>query len=523
MHGIAFICISLNILLCPWAFGSWEMWWFWPMATLIFAGCLFSGIGSLFGSTLASSADGEPESGHYTLTIRILALLATIAPFLIYATVRARFPSAPNRPLVAMDAERSLLLFFTPVAIGLVIFLSFTRQRLRRLFTAVLINAVVLAIYAGINQWLTYGEDKPDYVLWVLTPWGYGDRAKGSFFCPNHLSAYLNLGLCLCTAMIFTPRTSLRARLGLLSVAVVIATTNFMTLSRGGIASLLIGLFIGIPLLAMRGQRIRSRIIAPVVVLAVTAASLLTLSKTHNPLMQRIEQHPLYRTATKNVGSPEWRTKLHDAFWYSFDRGTYIQSALRAWKSNPVWGIGPGQHSSRWTEFAATDDGLRPVDGDLSTLKKPRLTNSGYHLYEVHSDWTQLLEEYGMVGLALFLIPMGLVFALLFITQSETIADARKQAESRMQGDTTDAAVSNEAEGIQRRRSSRRHPLNRQSPLDGETLSPVERALPLAAQLAILILSIHSLGDFSLQIPSITWLFGAMIAGGVLATNETHR
>ena len=391
MHGIAFICISLNVLLSPWAFGSWEMWWFWPMAALIFAGCFFSGIGALFDSALTSSSDNKPESHHFILNVRILALFASLAPFLLYALLRARFPSALNRPLVTMDAERSLLLFFTPIAVGLVIFLSFTRQQLRHLFAAILINVAVLSLYAGINQWLTYGEDKPDYVLWVLTPWGYGDRAKGSFFCPNHLSAYLSLGLCLCTAMIFTPRTTLGTRLSLLGVAAVITVTNFMTLSRGGIASLLIGLLIGIPLLAMRGHRLRARIIAPLVVLAVATAALLTITKTHNPLMQRIEQHPLYRTATKNVGSPEWRSKMHDAFWYSFDRGTYIQSGLRAWRSNPVWGIGPGQHSSRWPEFAATADGVRPVDGDLSTLQKPRLTNSGYHLYEMHSDWTQLL------------------------------------------------------------------------------------------------------------------------------------
>lgn len=524
MHGIAYICLSLNILLSPWAFGSWEMWWFWPMTAFIFAGCFFSGIGALFGSTLASSSDGEPAPRHFLLNSRILALLATLAPFLLYAILRARFPSAPDRPLVAMDAERSLLLFFTPVAIGLIIFLSFTRRRLRHLFIAILINLTVLALYAAINQWITYGKEKPDYVLWVLTPWGYGDRAKGSFFCPNHLSAYLNLGLCLCTAMIFTPRASLRSRIGLVPVATVMAITNFMTLSRGGIASLIIGLFIGIPLMAMRGHRLRARIIAPLVVLTVATATLLTITRTDNVLIQRVERLAIYRTGTKDIGSPEWRTKMHDAFWYAFDRGMYIQSALRAWKSNPVWGIGPGQHSSRWPEFAATDDGIRPIDGAPSTLTKPRLTNSGYHLYEVHSDWTQLLEEYGLVGLILFLVPMSVVFVLMLKTQEETItyAQTMAEAEPRPEAPSADPDTDNEIENIRRRRSSRRRHRREKHPLADETLSHIERALPLAAQLAILVMAVHSLGDFSFQIPAITWLFGALITGGILATNETR-
>ncbi len=525
LHFMAFGCVFLNLLLSPWCFGSWEMWWFWPMATLIFAGCFFSGIASLFGSTLSSSSDGEPQDKHFTMNGKILAALLSVLPFFLYAVIRAQFPSAPGRPLVDMDAERSLMLFFTPAAIAAILFLSFTRRRLRVLFTAFLVNALVLAVYAVISQYLTYGEEKPDYVMWVLTPWGYGDRVKGSFFCPNHLSAYLNFALCLCVAILFTPRTRRRTRLLVGATAILLTLADFLTLSRGGLASIMIGLFIGIPTVAMRGYKLTARLIAPLAAVSVLAIALLAIIKTENPLMTRVKMHPLYRTyttAVTDVGSAEWRQKMSDSFWYSFDRGTYIQSGLRAWRSNPVWGIGPGQHSSRWAEFAATDDGIKPVDGDLSTMKRPRLTNSGYHLYEVHSDWTQLLEEYGTVGLTLFLIPMLIWIGVTYASQSASVDYANTQKGTSSALPLPDSAENDTSLEARRRSNHRRHH-NHSETLENEDISELELALPLASLLTCLVMTIHSLGDFSFQIPSLTWMFGAILAAGILVTSKPYH
>ena len=49
----------------------------------------------------------------------------------------------------------------------------------------------------------------------------------------------------------------------------------------------------------------------------------------------------------------------------------------------------------------------------------------------------------------------------------------------------------------------------------------LERALPLAALLACLIMTIHSLGDFSFQMPSITWAFAVLVFGAILSVVET--
>ncbi|MGI5867908.1 MAG: O-antigen ligase family protein [Kiritimatiellia bacterium] len=481
MHAAAFVCALLNIVLSPWCFGSWEMWWFWPMAALLFAGCLFAGIGTLLEAIMIDDRDDTPRSDRPPLAWSAIIAAVAFVPFLVYALVRAHFPSAPGLPLVAMETERSLLLFFTPAALALIMALSFTRRRLAVAAWIVFANITIIAIYAIVGTLAGY----VDYVLWVESPWTYGGRAKAVFFCPNHLSAYMNLGICLALALVFAPRTGWRVKVVAVLAAFAMAWADFLTLSRGGLASLLLGLAIGLPILAMRGRQLWARLLAPILLAASLAGAVFAIWHIPNPLMERVSAHPLYKSVAENWGAPELKTRIHDSFWYSFDRGTYIQSALRAWKSNPVWGIGPGQHSNRWQEFNPTDPGVPPVDGDPATMKRPRYVNYTQHLYEVHSDWTQLLEEYGVVGFVLFAIPILILFVVLCFAQSSMNADAPRPA--------------------------------------GVSSPAILRALPLAALLAFIVMSIHSLGDFSFQMPSITWLFTFLAAGGVLSATRSDE
>ena len=153
--------------------------------------------------------------------------------------------------------------------------------------------------------------------------------------------------------------------------------------------------------------------------------------------------------------------------------------ALRGWRSNPVWGIGPGQNAVRSPQFAATEDGVRPEPGRPETLKRPRLANAHFHLYEVHSDWIQLLEEYGAVGFALFCLPFAGVIVLLLLRQGETIRS--------------------------------------------RSLPALERGLPLGVLFAVGLLSIQSLADFSLQMPAVTWLAGYLVAAALLVAPRSKN
>ncbi|NLB68981.1 MAG: hypothetical protein GX804_04775 [Lentisphaerae bacterium] len=487
MHNLAFSCIFLTVILSPWCFGGWEMWWFWPLTTLIAAGCLFTGTAILFSHVFRNTPiKGDIPKKHFKTSMPIIVAFLSCIPFLLYALIRRQFDSAPGHPIVAMDAERSLLLFITPIAIAIVMFFSATRKKLQILTYALIVNSVIIAIYATINQFFQNG----DYVLWVLSPWSYGGRAKAVFYCPNHLSAFFNIAIALCAAIVFTPRISRSKRIVASIFILVMLIPNFLTLSRGGLASLAAGLLLGLTTLGTRRRSLLVKATVPIIVAITVFASIIAVVKTDNPLMERVKNHGLYNIAVKNKDSSELAEKLASGFWYSFDRGMYIQSALRAWKSNPVWGIGPGQHSSRWPEFAATEidrDGnpvVIPDDGDYSTIKFPKLTNANYHLYEVHSDWTQLLEEYGIAGFSLMLVTVLIFMGVLYTSQTRVLKEDFEK---------------------------------------NDNPSGIERALPLAALLCSLILIIHSLGDFSLQMPAIPWTFASLITAAILTSSTTNR
>ena len=161
------------------------------------------------------------------------------------------------------------------------------------------------------------------------------------------------------------------------------------------------------------------------------------------------------------------------------DRALMIGGALRAWRDgHRLWGIGPGMHQHLWPHYAATPD------GDPAARRRPRFSNQTFHSYEVHSDWVQLLEEYGLAGLLLF---AGFAAALLRTLAAGWRAAARAPAARGGEGGG--------AEG---------------------------QPAVLAALLAGTALAFHSLGDFNLQMPATVWVLSALLAAGVAAASEAR-
>ena len=592
LHGIAFLCVSAVVLLSPVLFASKEMWWFWTMSAVLSLGCLFSGAGSLVESAFLHEQDSPVRRRR--IPARAFAALALCAPFLLYAVLRAQFPSAPGFPLVEQDATRSVLLYWTPAALALVLLLSSRRRGRAVLLRLFLAETFVLA---GYGLWNHFHSNDMN-VLWVVPnefyDFTYAGRISSTFFCPNHFSAWLDVAICILLAGALSRGARRRERLLCALGALVLLPVDALTLSRGGVGALFAGLFLLVPTLGLRGRRPLWRALATAgVVLAaaagafavryaawtheaplggpdaadppdavgavdfrggrravaadgsettllsfangsfrvrgadgkassVPAADLLplrflpspaatneagrfrtrvTIRKTrrvdfaepveiladgtlryraYNPLMNRMKGHPFWTaweqvgTSSAKDGKPATAWQLaKDAFWYRFDRGHYIGAALRAWRSNPVWGIGPGQNPNRWTQFAATEDGVRAEPGRPETLKRPRLMNDGYRLYEVHSDWVQLLEEYGVVGFVLFCIPFAGLLVLLF---------------------------------------------RRQTAMQDAAAPALDRALPLGVMLAAGVVSIQCLLDFSMQMPCIVWLFAFLVSSAILAS-----
>lgn len=544
-HKLAFFCVCGVAILGPWAFSAWEMWWFWPIALLLFAGVLFAGVGSIIEMIINSSyGDTAPEVGYFIFGKRKLVMLISIIPFIAYAIVRFVFHTDTQHQFVYMDGERSLLLFITPVLLAVTMLLVCTRKRLVWLCFAILINMFLVAIYSIINHYVT----NDTLVLWFEVPrsmW-YGGRATGVFFCPNHLSAFMNFGIIFSIALLLTPRkkgVDLKQVLWLNILAATVLPfllwANVLTLSRGGMASLFVALVVGLSIFGFSNVKPLKRIGIILGVIISAVLLLVLIFSTENIVHERCKKHGFYKLMTEE-SEQSFGERLHETFWYGFDRGWYIGSALRAWESNPVWGIGPGQHSSRWGEFAATPDGTR------EPFKAPKMRNDGYHLYEVHSDWTQLLEEYGIVGIVLFIIPMLTIFGGLINAKRQALKDLRTHSEShstrrkyidentsieahhKANDDSSAENIDEAALDNNEEHHHKHHRKHRKTEYGFATLTtPAEfkiaAALPLAALLMCICMIFHSIGDFSFQIPTIVWTFAIFIASALMINSEIKR
>jgi O-antigen ligase len=158
-------------------------------------------------------------------------------------------------------------------------------------------------------------------------------------------------------------------------------------------------------------------------------------------------------------------------------RGLMFAGAIRAWHSQPVWGIGPGMHQNLWPHFAASPD------GDRESGTWPTRPCDDFHSYEVHNDWLQLLEEYGIVGMVLFFAAFITVITLLWTYYRMKATDI---------------------------------------PDHGVFAPDCGFAMVLAALFAIAAMAFHSLGDFNLQIPANTWML-AVIVGMPLGRLVRHK
>jgi O-antigen ligase len=432
LSAAGFALIGVVVLAGPWLFGAWEMWWFWP-----FAGALFAALAAL-GVRLLLCARIGPDRLHLERLGRRTAVF--YVPFLAYALVRA------VQAEVYMDAERSLLLHLTAVGVAGLIVVGFSDGQVRALGRLIPVSLLLLAAYGIANHALT-GSAR---VLWAP---GYAQylaehRASGSYFCPDHFAGVMELGFAVGLGHVLD-RTARRtdrwlgAALIPLTVWAVVLTT-----SRGG--GLTLGVVAGVALgwgLVQWPPRVRWAIRGTAAAAGLAAvAGFLTVGSGY---VERFAKYP-------------WRD-IEQA-----ERYQMIRAALRAWRTAPVFGIGPGMHQNLWPHFAATPD------GDRARGIWPRFLNNTYYSYEVHSDWVQLLEEYGVVGLALFGMAAG-------VAAHGVAAGWRREARARR------------ANGWQ--------PTGRQ-----------DFGLSLGALLAGTAMAFHSLGDFNLQMPATVWLLAAMAA-----------
>jgi O-antigen ligase len=307
----------------------------------------------------------------------------------------------------------------------------------------------------------------PGYAQYVAE-----SRATGTYFCPDHFAGLMELACAMGAGLLLAgPRRAAWRLWGAGLVAMGILGV-VLSKSRGGGLTLLVmaaaAVAWGFSAWRPERRRLLQGITAAAVLLAVIVAWNLDPA-----YVRRFKTYfGLHETRTRSLPeiAAELRPRLRDT-----SRGRMIPAALRAWKTSPWLGVGPGMHQNIWPHVAATPDG----DRERGIL--PSQLNDTFHSYEAHSDWVQLLEEYGLAGLALFLVPVGLGFAVLLRERP--------------------------------RRRTRR------------TADALRDAALFGALLAAVAMSFHSLGDFNLQIPATAWLLAMLVAlplgGGFRRAQQT--
>lgn len=426
---LLFVLAAVPVLAGAWIFGAWEAWWFWP-----FSLCIFAASG-LLGLRLTLGCERGWQPGP--MARWIAAAGVTWAAFLAYAMVRAA------QARVYMDAERAFMLFLTPALLGLTIALGMTARRARLLVALAMGNLAAIGIYGIVNQHVTGG-------VWVLWLPGYPQyivesRVTGTYFCPDHFAGLMEILFASAVAVLLAREPRWPARVGAAAAMGIAVVGVVMSKSRGG--GLALAVVCGVALLVGFAQwrpavrwGLRGALLAAVVLggLAVAAFG--------QRYVERFRQYPWDRLEQS-------------------DRGQMIAGALRAWRDAPVLGIGPGMHQNLWPHYAASPD------GDREKGIWPSRPNYTFHSYEVHSDWVQLLEELGVVGLLLFGAVVGAGLGVLEAARRRAVA--RQRADGRASGGYW---------------------------------------CVLAALLAVAALGFHSLGDFNLQIPATTWNLAAVVA-----------
>ncbi|MCK5849395.1 MAG: O-antigen ligase family protein [Kiritimatiellae bacterium] len=442
--GCVFLCIS--VLVGPWLFGAWEMWWFWPLTTCIFFSILFLAVRIIF----KPDVDDYEHEPHYDRKKVIFCILAFI-PFLVYALVRAL------QAEVFMDAERSFLLFFTSFLVGIQVLLGLNRKQLHLVYVLILINLACLGSYGLINHF--YHNNT--MVMWLP---GYPQyirevRATGSYFCPDHFAGIMELTLCLCLGVILDRNIKKFWKVLAIGLAILAVSGVVLSRSRGGGATVLV-IFVAALVWGFSQWETKARWLFRIGATAILLLSLVVFCVSGQAYVKRFTQWFGWEQA-KGKPFVEMKAEVMLRATES-SRGRMFAGAYRAWDSSRAFGIGPGMHQNLWPHFSASRD------GDREFGVWPSQPNHGFWSDFVHSDWLQLLEEYGMVGLALFLIPAGVVFWLLLAGRE------------------------------------------------------IHFATSLGGVLAFVCMAFHSIGDFNLQMPATAWVFAAILAIPLAITLESR-
>lgn len=281
-----------------------------------------------------------------------LLCLATSAIFFAY--ILARAAASPVAYLWWMD-------FYMVLACLVVYLLTALYVSSSRLRLIVIVGLLVLALaeflvglrqFTGGDNWMPFGLVRSDY----------GSRASGMFISSIHLAGYLEAVGVLALSLAVWSTWTVWARIAVGYMALICYAGVAITGSRGGYLSSVFSLLVFAAISLWTRRRVNPELFARSA--AITGAALvgcigvaLVMMLQSNLLQQRLQL----------IGKPDVR-------WYNW------QAALDQFKVSPVIGTGAGTHLYYGRLF-----------------RRPQIQYDPEH---AHSDYLEMLAEYGLVGLS---------------------------------------------------------------------------------------------------------------------------
>jgi O-antigen ligase len=360
------ICVLLLLsgaTLGPILFGAVRLWSFGGLSFIVLLGCLLT-----FGLALRS------EKGRW-LVAPPGALLFTI--FSIYVLARIPFSTVSYEARIEFLKIASLCTAYWAWMI-----LLDKPGRWRILTSILILTGACISLYALIQQ----TQDTIRILNYVEIE---GRRAGGTYVCPNHFAAYVEIILCLSLAMIFMKKSGWALKLFSVYALVTILPALYFTQSRSG----WIGAFVGIAVFFLLWSWRKSLklflstiLILPVAVIAISFA----IWSSSEIVRDRIDE--MIRPAPQDAEIPFEIYNMRLDVWR--DTIDMIGDA-------PVFGHGGGSYRYIMPHY------LRMVFARF--------------LRYAHNDYLHHTAEYGIVGLLLFglIIIAGAIRYLIWIKRTE--------------------------------------------------------------------------------------------------------
>lgn len=282
--------------------------------------------------------------------------LWSVLPFVAYAAWRY---SAADIEYLAR--QEFIQIAFGALLLSLVVTNLYEQEAQRTIVWTLIAVATLISMY-GIYQWLA-GSDR---VLTVLRAGSYHGRASGTYICPNHFAGFVEMCLPLAVALAIGARISAVKRILLVYGGAVMFVGIAASGSRGGWVACMASMAV---LLVVIAQRRGFRWVALALAAVVCVGGYWTYQRA---IKERVDSGVIFGPLRET-------------------RSMIWTSAYRMWRDNFWTGIGPDHFDARYRGYREAHDKAQGRPG------------------RAHCDYLNTLTDYGVIGLGLALLPIGVL------------------------------------------------------------------------------------------------------------------